>query len=258
MKRRTSWVVFLVSSVLLFVTVLSVQQTHVDMEEAVNPARDVNSSEPSAQKAAKATESAARTVSSASGIPAEILMTEEQIAAVREADRIDREEILKRRSGLSEKLDRFSRHPKALHIFSQGKNLTTLPVVFAVPSSSPFQGDEHFASWQAMSGFKFFEVLDGSAWPADAMPVVRVEGTNQLAVLTGSYTVKTNNLSALPDLTSRFNLTPVQTFETMQISYLQSSRKTVAELVAVLNDLRSDSRVDFADLEMVDKLYVAR
>lgn len=258
MKRRTSWVVFVVCSVLLFATVLSVHQTHVDIEEAVNPSRDVNSSEPSAQKAADATKAGARTVSSASGIPAEILMTEEQIAAVREADRIDREEVLKRRNGLEQKLDRFSRHPKALHIYSQGKNLTTLPVVFAVPSSSPFQGDEHFAPWESMSGFRFFEALDGTAWPIDAMPVVRVEGTNQLAVLTGSYTVKMNSLSALNDLTSRFNLTQVQTFESMQISYLQSPRRAVPELVAILNDLRNDSRVEFADLEMVDKLYVAR
>ena len=185
-------------------------------------------------------------------------MTEEQINAVREADRLDREAILKKRGAIEQKLDRFSRHPQALHLFSQGKNITTLPTVFAVPANSPFRGDEHTSMWQSMSDFRFFEVLDNSSWPADALPVVRIEGTNQIAVLTGSYTVKLSNLSGLGELSSRFNLTQVQTFESMNLSYLQSNHRTVAELVAILNDLRNDSRVEFADLEMVDKLYVAR
>lgn len=184
-------------------------------------------------------------------------LTEEEIARVRAADAEQRAAQIADRGAREKKLDLLSRNPKALRISGGLRNYVTLPGAFAVIDS---QAKEiaGYQSWQKQNGYSFFELQNGQVVPRSGRPVVRIEGTENVAVLTGAFSVKYRSARVIGELSSRYGLNHVQTFDQLQLSYLQSDKNSAEELVQILNQLRSDPRVESADLEMVDKQYVTR
>jgi len=186
-------------------------------------------------------------------------LSEDQIQEISRADSVQREAEVKAREVRLQKLDLLAKDPKALRFQSAERELIALPRVFALNGDQAKLLSSDYSFWQARNGYSFFEKKSAAVSnPDGAFPVVRVAGTEMVAVLTGAFSVKSRTLSGVEELSQRFKLSFIQSFEALQLSYLQSEKRTAEELVAILNQLRNDPRVESADLEMVDRIYVAR
>lgn len=183
----------------------------------------------------------------------------EQITQVKALDAASRLQQITASALNIKKLDELSRQKGAVRIRSDESAWVSLPSVFALPPDAANIVPSGAVPWQTQFGYRMFEQTDGRPWPQLALPVVRVEGTEKLAVLTGAFSVKFRaSGGGLPDFAPHLGLTPVQSFETIQIAYYQSQKRTAAELFNILDQIRRDPRVESAGLKTVDKIYVAR
>lgn len=183
---------------------------------------------------------------------------EEQIASIQIADQEATQQIIQERIRTQKILGQWERDAGALHLRSKDQGLVTLPRLFALSDKTVVSEEAGFRFFQRSNGFQIFENRGTGSLPLGARPVVRIENTERLAILTGAFSVKYRNEKGLDEVAQRLALARVQTFEQLQLSYFQSQKNSASELVAILNELRSDPQIESADLEMVDKIYVAR
>jgi hypothetical protein len=107
-------------------------------------------------------------------------------------------------------------------------------------------------------GFVFLRADPGQPLPEGALPVAMNLRTQALGAVTGVVAVKLAQPDSASSVASDYQLKTVQTFEGIHLAYLQSSSTDPAELLHLVQTLRTDPRIARADLEILDKWRIAQ
>jgi hypothetical protein len=136
------------------------------------------------------------------------------------------------------------------------QSLEILKGIAAVPRTS-FQ-TEMGDVIEENAKFTFFQSPPGRPFPSEGALVAVNPSTQGLVIVTGGIEVKFKEGDVSPQISQDFGIRHLQSFEEINVSFFQSSKRDINELINQVEALRRDSRVVRAELHILDKTYVPR